>query len=308
MTVWILLVYLVTLASFAPPLILAGYLLARGQIPLAANYLRFQAAYGGFLAALLMAFLALTLFPDQKVEVEVLFNTLFFLLYALILRTLARFLFEMTQRPWDGPGRLLVDGLVLAGFLLPLGIHAVVFHEPERALILRTVLNSGYFVLFLGGIGFLFLQTARRWKRLADDWKRTTLRGACVIFVLGLPLFVADSLWPVLQLERGWIPRGLNLQIVVVLAWNLFFTVRWFSFPLHDPGQELTGEPSPRVMELMTGREREIALLILRGRSNQDICEALGVKMGTTKNHVYNIFNKTGASSRKELRRMMLDP
>jgi len=58
-------------------------------------------------------------------------------------------------------------------------------------------------------------------------------------------------------------------------------------------------------MALMTSREQEIALLILRGRSNQEISEALGVTMSTTKNHIYNIFNKTGASSRQELGRML---
>lgn len=52
---------------------------------------------------------------------------------------------------------------------------------------------------------------------------------------------------------------------------------------------------------LLTGREREITELILRGYTNEEIAEALCISISTTKKHVYNIFSKAGVNSRMNL-------
>lgn len=51
----------------------------------------------------------------------------------------------------------------------------------------------------------------------------------------------------------------------------------------------------------LTQREREVLLELLRGRSNAAIAARLGISPSTVKNHIYSIFQKTGAGSRKEL-------
>jgi len=48
----------------------------------------------------------------------------------------------------------------------------------------------------------------------------------------------------------------------------------------------------------MTPREREIALRVERDLSNYEIARKLGVKLGTVKTHVHNIFIKGGMSPR----------
>jgi len=48
-------------------------------------------------------------------------------------------------------------------------------------------------------------------------------------------------------------------------------------------------------------REREILLLLLKGKSNREIEEALFISMGTVKNHVYSIFQKIGVKNRAQL-------
>lgn len=308
MTLGIILLYVLTLASFVPPLILAGFLWSQGRVPLAGNFLKFQASYLVFLTSLFSAYLVLTLVPDRRWEAEVFFNTLFFVLYGALLWFLARFMFELVQHRWEGPWRRVVEALVLAGVFLPLGIHAAVFEGTDRALALRLALNGGYFVVFLGAVTVLLVRSVFFRRALADPWKRRTLGGVGLIFMGAFPFFLVDAFWPVLQDNRGWIPRGLNVQVVPVVVWNLWLTRRWFVFPLHEAGPEAAGEPSSELLGILTVREREIALLILKGRSNQEICDALGVRMGTTKNHIYNIFNKTGASSRKELCTMLLSP
>jgi two-component system nitrate/nitrite response regulator NarL len=48
----------------------------------------------------------------------------------------------------------------------------------------------------------------------------------------------------------------------------------------------------------LTPREREIALLVERNLSNDEIARQLGIKPGTIKIHVHNIFIKGGLSPR----------
>ena len=57
------------------------------------------------------------------------------------------------------------------------------------------------------------------------------------------------------------------------------------------------GEP----LGLLTRREREVARLVAEGRSNREIAAMLFISPCTARNHVINILNKLGLSSRAEL-------
>jgi DNA-binding CsgD family transcriptional regulator len=48
-------------------------------------------------------------------------------------------------------------------------------------------------------------------------------------------------------------------------------------------------------------REKEIVLLLLKGKSNKEIEDALFIAMGTVKNHVYSIYQKMGVKNRAQL-------
>ncbi len=58
----------------------------------------------------------------------------------------------------------------------------------------------------------------------------------------------------------------------------------------------------------VTPREREVATLLAQGRSNPEIAEALVLSPYTVQDHIKNLFEKTGVSSRQELvARLFLD-
>jgi DNA-binding CsgD family transcriptional regulator len=48
-------------------------------------------------------------------------------------------------------------------------------------------------------------------------------------------------------------------------------------------------------------REREIIHLLLKGKSNKEIEDALFIAMGTVKNHIYSIYQKIGVKNRAQL-------
>jgi ATP/maltotriose-dependent transcriptional regulator MalT len=48
-------------------------------------------------------------------------------------------------------------------------------------------------------------------------------------------------------------------------------------------------------------REKEIVLLLLKGKSNKEIEDTLFIAMGTVKNHIYSIYQKIGVKNRAQL-------
>lgn len=54
----------------------------------------------------------------------------------------------------------------------------------------------------------------------------------------------------------------------------------------------------------LTRRELEVLVLLLEGWRNQDIAGRLGLSQSTVKNHVYNLYQKTGVANRVELARL----
>jgi ligand-binding sensor domain-containing protein/DNA-binding CsgD family transcriptional regulator len=48
-------------------------------------------------------------------------------------------------------------------------------------------------------------------------------------------------------------------------------------------------------------REKEIVLLLLKGKSNKEIEDTLFIAMGTVKNHIYSIYQKMGVKNRAQL-------
>lgn len=50
----------------------------------------------------------------------------------------------------------------------------------------------------------------------------------------------------------------------------------------------------------LTAREREALEALMQGFSNEQIAEALNLSVGTVKNHLTNIYQKLGVSSRSE--------
>ncbi|TDD11277.1 response regulator [Nonomuraea diastatica] len=59
-------------------------------------------------------------------------------------------------------------------------------------------------------------------------------------------------------------------------------------------------DPVPAEVAGLTEREREILVLIARGRSNTEIATALAVSPSTVKNHVTNLFAKIGVRDRAQ--------
>ena len=57
----------------------------------------------------------------------------------------------------------------------------------------------------------------------------------------------------------------------------------------------------PRDLAPLSAREREVALQVFAGRSNQEIAAALGIRAKTVESHLSAAFVKLGVRSRAQL-------
>ncbi|HEX6220245.1 MAG TPA: LuxR C-terminal-related transcriptional regulator, partial [Acidimicrobiia bacterium] len=66
------------------------------------------------------------------------------------------------------------------------------------------------------------------------------------------------------------------------------------------------GSPSSIGVDALTGRELEVAELVVDRRTNREIADELFLSTKTVETHMRNIFNKLGVSSRVEVARALV--
>jgi DNA-binding CsgD family transcriptional regulator len=166
-----------------------------------------------------------------------------------------------------------------------------------------------YIILFLSSlVYYLVMKAAPR-----EVLDRIPLPVWLVILLIppaGAAVFylATDTLF--MQLEAGYnyfLFFGLSLLSLPVLGVVFFFLIRKLvsgynalllaaELKKSPPGNVLT----PEFIEKygLTEREAEIAKALLEGKSDKEIAVALGIAVSTAKNHLKNIYQKTGAPSR----------
>jgi len=60
------------------------------------------------------------------------------------------------------------------------------------------------------------------------------------------------------------------------------------------------GPATPKALEVLTARERQVLVLMARGRSNREISAELVISEATTRTHVAHVISKTGSRDRTQ--------
>lgn len=178
----------------------------------------------------------------------------------------------------------------------------------------------------------------RAWRAAPTDEQRAWMgrhRRLLLFFMVGVALTVAEDSLVILVMEPaksgGGLPLYLsernfceNVLMVVLaaaldrIAWREI-SFRLTATPAAPPTPRTGGAHgtcdtfSSHVDELMprfasahglTTREREVLGLVLEGRTNQQMADALVVSVGTVKTHVHNIVRKCDAENRADLKEL----
>jgi predicted ATPase/DNA-binding CsgD family transcriptional regulator len=223
--------------------------------------------------------------------------------------------------------------------------EAVAKYEESEAL-LRELDAQGYLASILSNQGFNLLNLGEMEPALAKFHESMAIyqevqnqRGmidnlvgfAAVAIQAGLPdsgvrlLAAAEALsglpsasaWPATQMEFN---RSLDLArtelansnfqsgLAAGQGMSLEQAVDYaLKLPFHIGVGLLTESPNPEPSVGLTGREREIAVLIAQGKTNSDIAAELFISKRTVETHASHILSKLGFSNRAQIVRWALD-
>jgi DNA-binding CsgD family transcriptional regulator len=137
--------------------------------------------------------------------------------------------------------------------------------------------------------------------------RRIAANFAIITLCRYLIILGAAVLWDTVGYYGGFVGGVVMLFSVnaLPLAW-----LRWIVTP--EVASMLTVKFDGERLDIIqkrfgiSGREREIMELLLQGRSNKEIADALFISLRTVKNHIYNFYQKLGIHSRYQLVSMVL--
>ena len=129
--------------------------------------------------------------------------------------------------------------------------------------------------------------------RLAAPGPRLALILSSAYFLQGvmIPGFqpsVREAANPALALLGG-----------TILAMGLYLLLRRLSPDVPAPAAEPAAADDPLASHQLSPREREVAVLLLRGASNREIAEECGITEHTVKTHVRRVLGKFNVPSRQ---------
>lgn len=167
-------------------------------------------------------------------------------------------------------------------------------------------------------------------RRFASQYKHV-IQAMLAFSLLGLLYMVTSLSLMQNPLSQNHVDLGTNCFYMFLAVWYIFFCLRELpeSFAAEDgEGNGAGGEDAPACLDALrlvgasaapesltafcrqyelTKRETEILELILSGKSNQEISDALYITVGTVKAHVHSIFDKLEVSRRSQLITRFLD-
>lgn len=164
-----------------------------------------------------------------------------------------------------------------AGFWIAIGWNALAF---------TSAILLGYRLLI------------RRWNTEKRSFILGLLLFASVGYVESVVSFVSDfgTISATLNAESGFLYSSIPYAL-----YGIFLIVYFLRHPASAPAQN--EEPSQEFLSKygITGREREIILKVMQGKSNEEIARELFISLATVKTHLHNIYQKIGIDSRFDL-------
>ena len=119
---------------------------------------------------------------------------------------------------------------------------------------------------------------------------------------LGVLQFLAQNSPTAPPLLRDF-PVGETAYYLVLVVAAIVLLARNFSEPTRSPATDLPADFVRRFG--ISNREREIIEMMAQGLSNSAIAEKLFISTVTVKNHIYHIYQKTGAGNKVQLLNLM---
>lgn len=201
------------------------------------------------------------------------------------------------------PGVPKIAALLMTAFVLAVQLGrmlVLLFASPEAAASVRApaVALISLYLLLLGWM--LYRAAAREPHELIA----LLLKRLGILTLIFAP---ASTLFYIISYRFPSIERlHISLDYIYFSVWSLITISVFLRYLTHPTALIEEGKISAAFISAykITKREAEVIELISLGLSNQEIADRMYVSLTTVRSHVYNIFQKTGATSRVHLLRM----
>jgi DNA-binding CsgD family transcriptional regulator len=194
------------------------------------------------------------------------------------------------------------SGLIVTGWILIYSAGTYSFFEngSRRFLLeLFSGTNKTVTVIFL----FLSVYLLAKSKRVSDKKNNPVFKFGILFFSF---TFI-DAITIFLPAEAGHLISVLNgvcLNLVFLILLKRFLILYSGEKTDRKSGRESLAEIIKKYN--ISAREKEVVEMIINGKSNKEIESQLFISHHTVKNHIYNIFQKTGVKSRSQLIRLFI--
>ena len=119
-----------------------------------------------------------------------------------------------------------------------------------------------------------------------------------IYFLIFTVVVIAVEMW--FKFYIGFLSDyPINIPLIF-LCWNIL-SIYQFKVEMVNSLPNVTITPEKAKKWNLTEREVEIVIAIAKGDSNKEIASGFNLSFSTVKNHVYNIYKKTGAKSRVDI-------
>jgi DNA-binding CsgD family transcriptional regulator len=284
--------------------VLAVYHLARSsEAPFLQSYLYFLicTVLAGFFDWIVFNLISVVM-PDLHAQVDSIYHIFWDLIgfpcALLAVSFLFTTIFGMMQRVFLRWQRIVLAGIVL--LLIALSILRAIF----GVLGIQTGLGSFMWYLFLFGVPLfqsVILLFAMFFPREKQGSRGPFVRRFALMIAVGY------AVWYILS----YIPTPLHPSYHISILWYYAALVppTWYMnhYITTVFNKEYSGEFSGELLSMvshqyqLTEREQELLPLLIQGKSNNEVAEAMFVSLQTAKNYVSKMYKKTGVRNRIEL-------
>jgi DNA-binding CsgD family transcriptional regulator len=204
---------------------------------------------------------------------------------------------------------------VYLGFAIVVTMWVVALASWSVIEINVTPILTAYIIFMYCGDGAgaaLAVMFFLRLKNLEEKSKRKALMLFGLFYIVPFVIMGALSLLHVFGNVSNNILLLISSFFLYIIYTAMIFLLKRFMILYHGK-LELAGKTNGHLEDLyekynISKREREVVTLIREGKSNKEIEDELYISIQTVKDHIYNIYRKTGVKNRVQLSRLFEAP
>ncbi|MDH4220784.1 MAG: helix-turn-helix transcriptional regulator [Candidatus Aminicenantes bacterium] len=179
-----------------------------------------------------------------------------------------------------------------------------ILFSPQNTLLNRIIIINIFVMTALLILIYLFLILLLIYsKKLQDPNKSKIINAFGIFYVSGYTLLFASNAFP--ESIRFFSYLGLHLLFnLIPFLWIKQYLQKYWSVPSLIIENMNLNEIYDR--HGISQRERDIAGLLMQGKSNKEIADSLYIAPNTVKNHIHSLFQKLQVRSRFQLMNFFL--